>query len=156
MTGTTVGELEHVGDGLLITSGDDIGRAETASDLEPVVVVADHDDPLGPDPVGRKCRAEPDGAVADHDGRAPPFDTGADHAVMAGRKDIGERRQFREQGGVAGDFRCNRHERPVGVRHPHGLALTAIGVTAEEAAVHAGRLQAMSTELATAVGEREG
>ena len=50
-----------------------------------------------------------------------------DRGVMAGPHDVGEREQRRHERVVVADSREN-DERPVGLRHPHGLPLSAVDV----------------------------
>ena len=70
----------------------------------------------------------------DHGDRVALLDPGADGGVVAGRHDVGEREQRGHRlVGVA--VARDRDQRAVGKRHPHRLALAAVAVHREEAAV---------------------
>lgn len=76
---------------------------------------------------------------------------------MAGAEDVGEGQQRGQQVVVGGRVLGELHEGAVGEGHAHGLALTAVVADgAPEAAVLAGRRQALAAVVADAVGPHEG
>ena len=86
--------------------------------------------------------------------RWPGATFGDDSGVVAGAHDVGEREQRGQQRVVLAGR--ERVERAVGVGDAHGLGLgCARAVAVEEAAVHAGGMQALAAEGAGAVRERE-
>ena len=71
----------------------------------------------------------PDGAVADDRHRVARLDAGGDRGVVAGAHHVGEGQQSGHL--VVADLVAHRHERAVGERHAHALALPAVGEPAE-------------------------
>jgi len=70
--------------------GDDVGRAELASQRVARWVAGQRDDPPGAEAPGRDRRAQADGAIA-HDGhRVARLHPGADRRMVAGAHDVGE------------------------------------------------------------------
>src|SRR6201985_2279241 len=98
--------------------------------------------------------AQPHRAVADdRDAHAGP-DLRGDGGVVAGAEHVGESHQRRQQRRVRRDRQL--HQRPGGLRDPHGLALAAVhAVEAVAAAVRAGGLQAAGAPAAGVVGVGE-
>ncbi len=102
---------------------------------------------------------EPDRAVADDRDRVARPDAGRDRGVVAGAHHVGEG----EQAGhlVVADRVAHRHERAVGERHAHALALPAVGepaeavVAAPPAAVEARRADAVAAVDAGVVAHVE-
>jgi hypothetical protein len=112
------------------------------------------DDLPGAQAPGGQYRAQPHRAVADdRDAHAGP-DLSGDGGVVAGAEHVGERHQRRQQRRVRRDRQL--HQRPGGLRDPHGLALAAVhAVEAVAAAVRAGGLQATAAPEAGVVGVGE-
>jgi hypothetical protein len=119
-----------------------------------VGVPAHQDDLLGAQAFGCQHRAQPHRAVADdRDAHAGP-DLRSDGGVVAGAEHVGKRHQRRQQRRVRRDRQL--HQRPGGLRDPHGLALAAVHVVeAVAAAVRAGGLQAAAAPEAGVVGVGE-
>jgi hypothetical protein len=105
---------------------DDVGRAELADQLLALRVAAERDDPLGAEPVRRELATQTDGAVADHRDRGARPGSGREGRVVTRRHDVGEREQGRDLRRVR-FATWHHHQGRVRVRHPDGLALTAVG-----------------------------
>ncbi len=154
MGAEAVGQLLHALDRLVAAFLDDVRRAELPGQRDPVLVVAEHDDPLGAEPLRGDHAAQADGAVADdRHGLAGP-DLGGERRVVARRHHVREREQRRHQRIVLVDRK--RDERSVSLRHAHGFALTPVdSVQAVAASVQARRVQPFAAEDARAVGPDE-
>jgi hypothetical protein len=123
-------------DGGVAALGDDVGGAELRCELLAVGVARRRDDPLGAEALGGEHAGEADGAVADDGDGLAGLDLGADGGVVVGGHDVREGQQRAHHlVGVAGAG--HRHERAVGERDADRLALAAVAVHREEAAVHA-------------------
>ena len=126
----------------------------SCGERDPVLVVAEHDDPLGAEPLRRDHAAQADGAVADDRHGLAGANLGGERCVVARRHHVREREQRRHQRVVLVDRK--RDERPVRLRHAHGFALAAVdSVHAVAAAVQARRVQPFAAEDARAVGPHE-
>lgn len=132
----TPGQLVDALDRLAAALGDDIGGAEVLGDVGPGTMAAEDDDLLGPEPVGGEHSTQADSSVADDRDSGPLPHARALRGVMAGGEDVGERQERGHQRVVLADRQG--HQRPVGQRNPHCLALTAVDIAnAPEPAVPA-------------------
>src|SRR4051794_18898656 len=147
------GQLAHSLGCFLAALGHDVGRSELDADVGALLVTAQQDDLLGAEALRRHHAAEADGPVADDRDRLARRYLGAHGCVVPGGIDVREREQRRHQRVVLGHV--DLHERAVGLRHAHRLALTAVGVAAPEAAVATRGVQALVAEVAGAVREDE-
>ena len=125
--------LLHQGHALLAALGDHAGRAERARQRLPVGVAGHDHHLLGAEATGRDHRALADRAVADDDHRRARADAGRHGRVVPGAHHVREGQQAGDLGvvGAAGD----RHQRAVGQRDPHGLALAAVDGVPDRVAV---------------------
>ena len=151
----TAGQLADALDGLVAALADDVRGAELARQRDAVGVAAEQDDLLGPETLRGDHPAQPDGAVADDGRDLARRDAGGDGA-RGGRCPSRPRASGATGISASSAPTGSDDERAVGQRDAHRLALTAVElVAAPEAAVQAGRLQALAAELAGAVGPGE-
>ncbi len=135
---------------LLAALGDDVGGTEFTAQIRTVGVPAHQNDLLGSEALRGEHTAEPDGAVTDDgDGVARP-DPGCHRAVMAGAEHVGQCEQRRHQCRVRRDREF--HQRALGQRHPHSLALARVQAWCAPAATVAARcVQTLSAEVTRVV-----
>ena len=137
-------------DALVAALGDHVGGAEFAAEVGAVRVPAHQDDPFGAEPLRGQDGGQPDRAVADDGHGGPRGDAGGDGAVVAGREDVGQGQQRRQQRGVLADGQLDQGA--LGLRDADRFALAAVdAVAAPVAAVPAGGLQALAAEVAGVV-----
>ena len=134
---------------------DDVGRAELTGKSLPSAVPRERDDPLCPQPRSRDHSAQPHSAIAHDRYDVAALHACADRGVVTGAHDVRERHQRTQR-----LFRVARswdfHERRVGERTTHALALAAVDtVVPEGAAVHAVGRPAASAVGTRPVAERE-
>ncbi len=119
-----VAQLAHPLDGLVAPFAHHVGRAEVPAQRDAIRVPAEQDDPLGAEPAGGDHGAQPHRPVAHHGDDRPRADPGGERRVVAGRHHVGQGEQRRHQRVV--DAGRQGDERPVGLGHPHRLALPAV------------------------------
>ena len=113
-------ELAHTGDRLFPALAYDVGRAEGLGQRDPVVVPAEQDDLLGPEPLRRDDTTEADSTVADDGDLRAAVHAGGDGSVVAGAHHVGEREERGHQRVVL--VHPDREERAIGERDPSASA----------------------------------
>ena len=154
MRTVAAGQFADLRHRLVAAFGHDVGGAEVAAQVGAVGVAAVEDDLLGAEPLGGQHRAQSDRAVADDGHRRSRPHPGGHGAVVAGAEHVGQRQQRRHQRRILRDRKL--HQRALRLRNAHGFALAGVDAPGAPATtVPAGRLQALSAEVAGVVGPDE-
>jgi hypothetical protein len=147
----SAGELADALDRRIPSLADDIGRAESACERDPVGVTTEHDDLLGAEPPGGDDAAQAHRAVPDDSDSLARTHFGCQRRVVARPHHVRECQERRHQRVIGSYGQCD--QRTIRKRDAHHFALATIELgAAPPAAVNAGRLQPLLAELATAVG----
>ncbi len=118
---TAAGHRKQLLDGLGAVAAHDVGRSEGAGLFEAIGVVADGDDALSPEATGGQHRAQPHGAVTDHQRRRTGLHARANGRMVSGAA-VGDRRpktsvaarsvhsRMEKLAGAVGDGKGREHE----------------------------------------------
>ena len=93
-------QLANALDRLVAALAHDVGGAELLAERDPVGVLPQQDDPLGPEPLRGDHTAQAYGAVADDRDGLAGADLRRERSMVAGAHHVGERQQRRHQRGV--------------------------------------------------------